>query len=84
MFSLDINNNNALPGAPAHTNNGIWCMFIPTALIFKAVVMKFIAPNKELIPDKCNENIARSTDGPECACMADKGGYHIWILSIHV
>jgi len=28
------------------------------------VVMKFIAPNIEEIPAKCNENMARSTDPP--------------------
>jgi hypothetical protein len=28
------------------------------------VVMKFIAPNNEEIPAKCNENIAKSTDPP--------------------
>lgn len=38
------------------------------------VAIKFIAPNKELIPAKCNENIAKSTDGPECEIKPDKGG----------
>ena len=38
------------------------------------VERKFIAPNKEEIPDKCKLKIAKSTEGPECACILDKGG----------
>jgi len=38
------------------------------------VKFEFIAPNKEEIPAKCNENIARSTEPPLCACAAAKGG----------
>jgi hypothetical protein len=32
--------------------------------MLNVVVMKFIAPKSELIPDKCNPNIAKSTLGP--------------------
>jgi len=39
--------------------------------------MKFIAPNKLLIPDKCNPNIAKSTLGPLWLCIPDKGGYNV-------
>jgi len=40
------------------------CNLIPGLLIFNIVVMKFIAPRRELIPDKCKPNIAKSTLGP--------------------
>jgi len=36
--------------------------------------MKFIAPNNELIPAICNENIAQSTLLPECAIALAKVG----------
>ena len=39
--------------------------------------MKFIAPNKLLIPDKCNAKIAKSTLGPLWLCIPDKGGYNV-------
>lgn len=51
----------------AHTNKGNLCIVNPGALILKMVVMKFIAPRIEAIPDKCKLKIAQSTDGPECA-----------------
>ena len=38
------------------------------------VVMKFIAPSKDEIPDKCNANIAKSTLGPLWLWIPDKGG----------
>ena len=41
------------------------------------VVIKFIAPNKLLIPAKCKANIARSTLGPLWLCIPDKGGYKV-------
>jgi hypothetical protein len=36
--------------------------------------MKLIAPRRELIPDKCNPNIAKSTLGPLWLCIPDRGG----------
>ena len=33
--------------------------------MFKIVVMKFIAPNIELIPARCRLKIAKSTEAPE-------------------
>jgi len=39
--------------------------------------MKFIAPNILLIPLKCKPNIAKSTLGPLCDCIPDKGGYNV-------
>jgi len=41
------------------------------------VVIKFIAPNIELTPDKCNANIPKSTLGPLWLCMLDNGGYKV-------
>ena len=38
------------------------------------VNIKFIAPKRELIPDKCNPNIAKSTLGPLWLCIPDNGG----------
>jgi hypothetical protein len=48
----------------AHANNISLCNLIPGLLMLNVVVMKFIAPKSELIPDKCNPNIAKSTLGP--------------------
>jgi hypothetical protein len=59
------NNNKIAVINTAQQNNGILCIVIPGALIFIIVVIKLAAPNIELIPDKCNENIAISTDAPE-------------------
>jgi hypothetical protein len=48
----------------AQPNKANLCSLIPGALIFSIVVMKFIAPNKLLIPDRCKAKIAKSTLGP--------------------
>jgi hypothetical protein len=40
----------------------------------KIVVIKLMAPKIEAAPDKCKLKIARSTDGPECACALLNGG----------
>ena len=48
-----------------HTNKDTLCKLIPFVLIFKAVVMKFIAPNNEDTPAKCKLKIAKSTEAPE-------------------
>lgn len=58
----------------AQTNNGSLCKLIPFVLIFKTVVMKLIAPNREEIPAKCKLKIAKSTEAPECDWIPDKGG----------
>ena len=42
--------------------------------MFAIVTMKFIAPIIELAPAKCSEKIAKSTEGPECAIAAERGG----------
>lgn len=66
------NNNNIAVINTDHTNNGICIKDIPGALIFNIVAIKFIAPNNELIPARCNANIAKSTETPECAVDPDK------------
>jgi len=38
------------------------------------VLPKLIPPARELIPAKCNEKIAISTDIPECPTFLLKGG----------
>lgn len=49
----------------AHTNKGTWCIPNPGARIFNIVVIKFIAPNIDDIPDMCKLNIAISTAADE-------------------
>jgi hypothetical protein len=58
------NNNNIAVIITAHPNKVNLCNLTPGVLIFTIVVIKFIAPNKLLTPDKCNANIAKSTLGP--------------------
>jgi len=58
------NNNNTAVIITAHPNKASLCNLIPGVLIFIIVVMKFIAPNKLLTPDRCKANIAKSTLGP--------------------
>ena len=49
----------------AQQNSGNLCIDIPGCRMFRIVVMKFIAPNIELIPAKWRLKIAKSTDPPE-------------------
>lgn len=56
------------------TNRGIRSRRIPFHRILIIVVIKLIAPRIEATPAKCNEKIARSTDGPECARFLASGG----------
>jgi len=58
----------------AHTNNGIRSNVIPVDRILITVEMKFTAPRIDEIPAKCSLKIARSTDDPLWAILADKGG----------
>ena len=57
-------NNNTAVTTTAHPNRANLCNLIPGALMFNIVVMKFIAPSKLLIPERCKAKIARSTLGP--------------------
>ena len=47
-----------------HENNGILCKVMPGVLIFKIVVIKFIAPKIEEAPATCKLKIAKSIAGP--------------------
>jgi hypothetical protein len=58
------NNNSTAVTNIAHPNKANLCNLIPGLLILSIVVIKFIAPSKLLIPDKCSAKIARSTLGP--------------------
>lgn len=58
----------------AHTNNGNLCIVIPGVLMFKIVVMKFMAPKIEDIPAKCKLKIAKSTEPPEWYSIDEIGG----------
>jgi hypothetical protein len=58
------NNNNTAVITTAHPNKASLCNLIPGVLIFIIVVMKLIAPSRELTPDRCKANIAKSTLGP--------------------
>jgi hypothetical protein len=60
-----------------HTNKGNLSIVIPGVLIFKIVVIKFIAPIIEEAPAQWRLNIAISTLPPECAFIPDKGGYTV-------
>jgi hypothetical protein len=71
------NNNKIAVTNIAHTNKGNLCNVIPGALIFKTVVMKFIAPNRLDTPARCREKILKSTDPPECDCIPANGGYTV-------
>jgi hypothetical protein len=71
------NNNSTAVTTIAQPNKASLCNLIPGLLIFNMVVMKFIAPNKLLIPAKCKAKIAKSTLGPLCACIPLKGGYSV-------
>jgi hypothetical protein len=55
------NNNKIAVIKDAHTNKGSLENFIPPALIFIIVVIKFIAPAIEAAPAKCKLKIAKST-----------------------
>jgi hypothetical protein len=71
------NNNNIAVKNIAQTNNGISIMCTPILRMFKVVTIKLIAPNNDEILVRCNANIAKSTDGPECALIDDSGGYTV-------
>ncbi|TID30083.1 hypothetical protein CANINC_001328 [Pichia inconspicua] len=69
--------NNIAVNNTDHTNKGNLLIVIPNVLILNIVVMKFMAPNNDDIDVKCKANIAKSTDGPECDCIPDNGGYTV-------
>jgi len=58
------NNNNTAVITTAHPNKANLCNLIPGVLILTIVVIKLIAPKRELTPERCRANIAKSTLGP--------------------
>jgi hypothetical protein len=58
-------------------NNGNLNMFIPGALIFIIVTIKFNAPKREDTPAKCKLNIKQSTAGFACPKKLLNGGYKV-------
>lgn len=46
----------------------------PDVRVFLIVLIKFTAPNREEIPARWIEKIARSTEGPEWPRLALRGG----------
>lgn len=70
------NDNNSLTAVirTAYTNLGLRCIDNPGARMLIIVVIKFSAPKIDDAPARCNEKIALSTDGPECATEDDNGG----------
>ena len=67
-------NNNTAVTTTAHPNKTNLCNLIPGALMFKIVVIKFIAPSRLLTPERCKANMAKSTLGPLWLCIPDNGG----------
>ena len=57
-----------------HANNGILCIVIPGARIFKIVVIKLIAPKIEEKPAANKPIIMKSNAGPGCP-VVESGGY---------
>ena len=57
------------------TKRGVLCIVKPGHLIFIIVTIKFIAPKIEEAPASRSENIARSTEPPEWACIPESGAY---------
>ena len=49
----------------AQANRGIRSMTMPITRRLTNVLIKLTAPNREEIPARCNEKIAKSTDAPE-------------------
>lgn len=60
-----------------HTNNGILNIGIEAGFMLMHVVIKLIAPRIDEAPAKCNEKIAKSTDGPEWTMLLESGGYTV-------
>jgi len=58
------NNNKTAVITTAHPNKANLCSLIPGVLILIIVVIKLIAPNKLLTPERCKAKIAKSTLGP--------------------
>lgn len=69
----DNNNKKAVTNTD-HTKSLRRSQVISGERMLKIVVIKLIAPNKEDIPAKCKEKIARSTEQPPCPIGPERGG----------
>lgn len=63
--------------ATAQTNKGIRSNVIPGERILITVVIKLTAPRIDEIPARWSLKIAKSTEAPLWAILADKGGYTV-------
>lgn len=63
--------------ATDQANRGIRSKDMPEIRILITVVIKFTAPRIEEIPAKWSLKIAKSTEAPLWAMLADKGGYTV-------
>lgn len=68
------NNNKIAVINTDHTNRGIFLQYTPSVRILIIVVIKLIAPKIEETPAKCKEKIAKSTEGPLCPMLPERGG----------
>jgi hypothetical protein len=57
-----------------HTNKGIRSKVIPLDRILITVVIKFTDPKIDETPARCKEKMAKSTEAPLWAILADRGG----------
>jgi len=76
------NNNKKAVINTAQTYKGNLCINIPGLRILKIVTIKLIAPKIEDAPAICKLKIAKSTEGPECACPLANGGI-LFIQYLH-
>jgi hypothetical protein len=58
----------------AQANKGIQSRIIPKVRKLPKILIKFTAPRIDLIPAKCYEKIAKSTDQPAWAMFLESGG----------
>lgn len=55
-------------------NKGIFSVGMPSRRLLAMVVVKLIAPIRDDTPARCRDKIVRSTAGPACATLFDRGG----------
>ena len=68
------NNNRIAVNSTDQGNIGTLSGLLEDNRIFTIVAMKLAAPRIDLAPAKCNAKITRSTDGPLCAILPERGG----------
>lgn len=56
------------------TKRGVWYWVVDAGFMLIIVVIKLIAPRMDDTPARCNEKIARSTEGPAWARLPARGG----------